>query len=67
METYQACFKLGNGKLFPLPVYGTRRNIWDRLANHMHYGSFASWRNAMGFDSASKKSQFVLLKVASNA
>lgn len=64
MPTYQVHYRMPNGRLFALPVYGTKANIWDRLANHMHYRTFANWRTVIGFETKAKKAQFQLLEVA---
>jgi hypothetical protein len=61
---YQVHFKQANGRMFALPVYGSKETIWDRLAIHMHYCTFKTWSKAIGFDQRSNKARFHLVEVA---
>jgi len=42
---YRVCLKLGNGRLFALPIVGNKQTIWDKLARHVGFRSYRVWKD----------------------
>lgn len=42
---FRVCLKLGNGRLFALPIVGNKKTVWDKLARHVGFPSYRSWKD----------------------
>jgi len=64
-KVYQAHLKLKAGRTFALPVVGTQKTIWDKLASHMHYGTMRTWADTTQKPVRAIKARFELVEVKS--
>lgn len=64
-KVYQAHLKLKAGRTFPLPVTGDKKQVWDRLASHMHYRTMRNWADTTQTPVRSIKARFVLMELKS--
>jgi len=62
-KVYQAHLKLRAGLTFALPVTGTKKQIWDRLASHMHYRTMRNWSDTTQKPIRAIKARFELVEV----
>ncbi len=60
---YQLVMNSRNGT-FALPVFGTRRTIWDALARHLHFKTYTMLCKVQGINPTTHKARFELVKVA---
>ena len=59
MTMYQLHLKQKGKAPFPLPVYGTKRNIWEALAKHLKWSSFKQLVTTQGIKNVDRyKAQF---------
>lgn len=64
MTLYQLHLIERNGSLFPLPVYGEKRRIWDALANHLHFRTYRTLCEVQGINPVKHKAMFKLKEVS---
>jgi len=64
-KVYQAHLKLRAGRTFALPVVGTRKTIWDKIASHMHYRTMRNWSETTAKPVRAIKARFELVEVKS--
>lgn len=57
---FRVCLKLENGRLFALPVVGNQKTIWDKLARHVGFRSYRTWKD---ITQADHKGRFQLVKL----